>query len=374
MLDSVIIHTMFLVMVSLFCGFDKIYDFSVVPLWILLFLFSFVLVDQVLLPFLTGTTVSRWLCSYSIIDRNSGGQLLFKQALTRYLTIYILEIVTIFGAAISLSIILFRKDKSALHDLVSKTQVVLNNRTTLGFRIFKVLIIVAIVVVSALLTMNLVVYMADNVFVKPSSFVSLDSGYPRYYAERNIKEIKKSGRVQKEYIKFNSFYLLENTFNNDIKFVKEKNDKGIKRYIADTGNAKIIITIQDEPHPLFDRGITPLSVLQYYPFIDPMNIVAKKTFHHDDQSYSVLSPINNIVYFFMRINCYTIFSKDTFLTLSGETHFACVDRITTDTGNVFLRLFSFDHESMTSVYIQTKSENEEDSLLLNRIANEIYIE
>ncbi len=97
----------------------------------------------------TGFTLSRWICGYKIRSKSTKNNPSYLQCITRYFTLLFLEIVAFFSV-ISLATILFRKDKAAIHDLTSKTEVVRID-STLTSVTTKVLTVLSIIVASIVL-------------------------------------------------------------------------------------------------------------------------------------------------------------------------------------------------------------------------------
>jgi uncharacterized RDD family membrane protein YckC len=92
------------------------------PVAISYFIFSILyLIDQIVLPTKYGFTISRWICGYRI-KRKDGDNPTFKQAVIRFFSIWLIEFLTI--GIITFITSIFRKDKAAIHDIISKSYAV----------------------------------------------------------------------------------------------------------------------------------------------------------------------------------------------------------------------------------------------------------
>lgn len=141
-------------------------NINMFALFIVIIFIIYVIIDHILIPSNTGYTLSRWLCSYKIIDKNTGSNPSLLKCTFRYFIFAILEVFTILGGFLSLVSSFARQDKAAIHDILSKT-LVINCSVKSGYRYLKYFGIIVIIVINLQL-FSYLVYMVDDVFVYPT--------------------------------------------------------------------------------------------------------------------------------------------------------------------------------------------------------------
>jgi hypothetical protein len=229
------------------------------------------------------------MCGYRI-KRKDGGNPTFGQALIRFLSIMVIELFSM--GIITFVISIYRKDKAAVHDILSRTYAIFPERGS-ALKHVRFGITVTLISLGFLIFMNALTYSIHDVFIKPTKIKILSKGHPLYPAIRINSQYK-----IEEGITFQGINLMRKEDGENLHICRDQNHAERKKYILQVSQSSFTV----EYNEITNLTLGKKSKLEYMfhfiiksdPFLDPPPVIAEKIFHYDDMTYPLLSPVNNI--------------------------------------------------------------------------------
>lgn len=173
----------------------------------IILVFSYIFIDYWILPNKTGFTISRWIFGYQILETNDK----FPRIITlfkRGLALWVINFLTIDIA--SLFTIIIRKDKRAVHDILSKTK---TKRTIKRLLFLRLILITFLITFMYLGGIKAALKSFSTSFVTPQ-IECLEEDLKSKSSIINLKEIPIEKGIEKYYIKNSKFYIYNR--NNEI--------------------------------------------------------------------------------------------------------------------------------------------------------------
>lgn len=348
-----------------------------------IFLAFAILFDHIGGPVLWGCTFTRWICGYQIKQKNGENPNL-RKSLVRFFSLWIIETISI--GLITFITSIFRKDKAAVHDLLSKTRAVFPDKIN-KYKFLRLVFIVVVPFLSLSFSLNFFLFDIYSIKIMPT----------KYFIQKNLQEEIASKSSNQGAYQFKGISILTPTDKSRIHICLREVASDNKYYFLYIDNSKFGVIryekfnsfpflwaskddVFEEIDTLQEKIIVKLgkNFLEKYPFFEPAHVIAQKNIDNIDMDLSLFTPVQNIEYFMS--NLFFIISippLDTYRSIPGDGTYAYTSiSYKPDSSDISSRqvtIFLFGKEKTDYFILYPKERSEETKIMLYKIFKSIQI-